>query len=75
MGIELEADGPFQRGQALAEAGFELGHLQVDLEHLAPGGDQRQEVDVPDLIIAGGHVERFPARGRMLFWNSSRVAR
>ena len=40
MFAELDADGAFEGGQGLAQLGLDLGDLDLDLEHLAPGGDQ-----------------------------------
>jgi hypothetical protein len=55
--IDLAADRSLQRGERLAELGFALGNLKLELEHFPQRREGRREVDVAFAKIALGQFQ------------------
>jgi len=60
VGGELSADAPLEFRKGPTHVGLGLGDLDLNLEQLAPGGDEREEVEIPRAVVGRGDLERLP---------------
>ena len=73
--VELNSNGAFERGQGLAQVSLEADDLELEPEHLLPGGVEAQEIERPGGVVPGGDLARLLALGRMLSLSRSMVSR